>query len=45
MNISGNISKYIVFLPLVVTYFVGPLGMFIYWLIRIISAKRFNLID
>ncbi len=40
-----NISKYIVFLPLVVTYFVGPLGMFIYWLIRIISAKRFNLID
>lgn len=40
-----NISKYVIFLPLIITYFVGPIGLFMYWLIRIICAKRFNLID
>ena len=40
-----NVSKYIIFFPLILTYFIGPLGIFIYWIIRIISAKRFNLID
>ena len=40
-----NISKYLNFLPLIITYFIGPVGLFIYWLIRIVSAKRINLID
>ena len=40
-----NISKYISFFPLIVTYFIGPIGLFIYWLIRIFFAKRINLID
>ena len=40
-----NISKYINFFPLIITYFVGPIGLFIYWLIRIFFAKRINLID
>ena len=40
-----NISKYVNSVPLIITYFIGPIGLFIYWIIRIISAKRFNLID
>ena len=28
-----SISKILVFFPLVITYFVGPLGVFIYWFI------------
>ena len=40
-----NLPKYIIFFPLIITYFIGPLGLLIYWLVRIISAKSFNLID
>ncbi len=40
-----NIKRYIMFFPLIITYFIGPIGLFIYWLIRIVSAKRFNLVD
>tara|TARA_B100000941_G_scaffold158571_1_gene112673 strand:- start:1622 stop:2095 length:474 start_codon:yes stop_codon:yes gene_type:complete len=40
-----SLSKYLIFSPLVITYFIGPLGILIYWIIRIISAKRFNIID
>jgi len=39
------ISKFFVFLPLIVTYFVGPLGLLIYWIIRIFFAKRMSLYD
>ena len=37
--------KILVFIPLVLTYFIGPLGIFIYWLIRIFFAKRISLYD
>ena len=37
------ISKYFTFIPLVLTYFVGPLGILIYWVIRIFYAKSFRL--
>ena len=37
------ISKYLVFIPLVLTYFVGPLGILFYWIIRIIIAKTIRL--
>ena len=40
-----SISKILVFFPLVITYFTGPLGIFIYWLIRIFFAKRISLYD
>ena len=40
-----SISKIIVFFPLVVTYFIGPFGIFIYWFIRIFFAKRISLYD
>ena len=40
-----QISKYLAFIPLLLTYFVGPLGIFLYWLIRIFFAKRISLFD
>jgi hypothetical protein len=36
------ISKVVIFIPLIITYFVGPLGLFIYWVIKIIYAKKFS---
>ena len=38
-------AKSFVFLPLIITYFIGPVGIFIYWLIRIFFAKRISLYD
>ena len=40
-----NISKIIVFSPLLLTYFIGPVGIFVYWIIRIFFAKRVSLYD
>ena len=40
-----SINKIILILPLLVTYLIGPLGLFIYWLIRIFHAKNINLYD
>ena len=40
-----GINKFLMFLPLVITYLIGPIGIFIYWLIRIFYAKRINLYD
>ena len=40
-----GISKFLVFIPLIVTYFIGPLGIFLYWIIRIFYAKKINLFD
>ena len=39
------ISKILIFFPLIITYFIGPLGLFIYWVIRIFFAKRITLFD
>ena len=40
-----SISKIIIFFPLLITYFTGPLGIFIYWLTRVFYAKRISLYD
>ena len=40
-----SMSKILVFIPLLITYFTGPLGILIYWLIRIFYAKRISLYD
>ena len=40
-----SISKILVFIPLLITYFTGPLGVFIYCLVRIFYAKRISLYD
>ena len=39
------ISKYLMFFPLITTYLVGPLGVFIYWIIRMFYAKKVSLYD
>ena len=40
-----GINKILLILPLVITYLIGPLGLFIYWLIKIFHAKSINLYD
>jgi len=40
-----QINKFLVFIPLIITYFIGPLGLFVYWLIRIFYTKSINLYD
>ena len=40
-----GINKIILFLPLLITYLIGPLGILVYWIIRIFYAKRINLYD
>ena len=40
-----GMSRILVTLPLLVTYFVGPFGLFLYWLIRIFFSRRFSLYD
>ena len=39
------INKILLSLPLIVTYLIGPLGLFIYWIIRIFYAKRISLYE
>ena len=39
------INKILIIVPLLITYLVGPLGIFIYWLIRIFHAKSISLYD
>ena len=40
-----SINKLVLIIPLVVTYLIGPLGLFLYWLIRIFYAKNISLYD
>ena len=40
-----QINKILLFFPLLTTYLIGPLGLFLYWLIRIFYAKNINLYD
>ena len=39
------INKIIIILPLIFTYLIGPVGLLLYWLIRIFYAKNINLYD
>ncbi len=40
-----SINNVLLALPLIVTYLVGPLGLFLYWIIRIFYAKRISLYE
>ncbi len=40
-----NINKILIIIPLVVTYLIGPMGLLLYWLIRIFYAKNPSLYD
>ena len=39
------INKFLLAIPLVITYLMGPIGLFIYWIIRIFYAKRITLYE
>tara|TARA_Y100001970_G_C13572658_1_gene526947 strand:+ start:56 stop:529 length:474 start_codon:yes stop_codon:yes gene_type:complete len=40
-----NINKILLIIPLIFTYLIGPLGLLIYWFIRIFYAKSINLYE
>ena len=40
-----SINKILLSLPLILTYLIGPLGLFLYWIIRIFYAKRISLYE
>ena len=40
-----NINKILIIIPLVITYLIGPMGLLLYWLIRIFYAKNPSLYD
>ena len=40
-----SINKVLMAVPLIVTYLIGPIGLFIYWIIRIFYAKRISLYE
>ena len=40
-----SVNKILVSIPLVITYLIGPIGLFFYWLIRIFYSKSINLYD
>ena len=40
-----SVNKILLAIPLIVTYLIGPIGLFLYWLIRIFYAKNLSLYD
>ena len=40
-----NMPKTLAFIPIVLTYFIGPLGISVYWLFRIFFSKKIDLYD
>ena len=40
-----NVPKFLAFIPIVLTYFVGPLGLVFYWIIRIFFAKKISIYE
>ena len=40
-----GVNKILLSFSLLITYFIGPVGLTIYWIIRVFYAKRINLYD
>ena len=40
-----NMPKTLAFIPIVLTYFIGPFGVSVYWLFRIFFSKKIDLYD
>jgi len=43
--IKQGINKFIVIFPLILTYFSGPVGLFLYLFLRLLIAQKFRLHD
>ena len=44
-GVKYNIPRGLVFTPLILIYFMGPLGLVLYWIIRVFYAKRLGFHD
>ena len=44
-GVKYNMSRGLVSVPLILVYFTGPLGLVLYWIIRIFYAKKLSLHD
>ena len=40
-----SINKILLGVPLIITYLIGPIGLFIYWIIKIFYSKSINIYD
>ena len=40
-----EINKFMMSFPLLITYLIGPIGLTLYWIIRLFYAKRISLYD
>ena len=40
-----NMPKFLAFIPILLTYFVGPVGLVVYWFIRIFYSRRIDLYE
>ena len=44
-GVKYNISRSLILIPLLLIYFTGPLGLVIYWIIRVFYAKKLGFHD
>ena len=44
-GVKYNITRSLLFIPLILIYFTGPLGLVLYWIIRVFFAKKLGLHD
>ena len=44
-GVKYNMSRGLVSVPLILVYFTGPLGLVLYWIIRVFYAKRLSFHD
>ena len=44
-GVKYNISRKLVFIPLILIYFTGPPGLVLYWLVRVFYSKRLGFHD
>tara|TARA_B100001094_G_C17886642_1_gene649530 strand:+ start:53 stop:526 length:474 start_codon:yes stop_codon:yes gene_type:complete len=40
-----SVNKFLLAFPLIITYLIGPIGLFVYWVIRIFYSKRLSLYE
>ena len=44
-GVKYNITRSLLIIPLILIYFTGPLGLVLYWIIRVFFAKKLGLHD
>jgi len=44
-GVKYNITRSLLFIPLILIYFTGPLGLVLYWIIRVFFAKKLRFHD